>query len=86
MTEETRQLIIKLFNAEHRTEYRKKRLEFLSAFLKSHEAEIKAKVKRIAELQVEVDLLNRKIEELQQELKIKDMIIKKQAIRLVRSR
>ena len=61
-TEERRQIMNELFNAEHKVE---KHFKHLEANLRFCDAEIKAKVKRIEELKAENDLLKSKIKELE---------------------
>lgn len=61
-TEERRQIMNELFNAEYKVE---KHFKHLEANLKFYDAEIKAKVKRIEELKAENNLLKSRIEELE---------------------
>ena len=66
-----------LFKVECKIE---KHFKYLEACLKFCDEDIKAKVKRIAELHSEIDSLKRKNEELEAELQIKSDIVSKQVI------
>lgn len=79
MTEETAFVMTELIKANDKVD---KRFRYLEAVLGFRDADIKAKVRRIAELHSEIDVLNRRVEELEHELKYKDLIIQKQVIQL----
>ena len=83
MTEETAFVMTELIKVNDKVD---KRFKYLEAVLRFRDADIKAKVRRIAELHSEIDLLKRKLEESERELKYKDYIIQKQVIELQRSR
>lgn len=65
-----------LFNAVRNLDDRNKQLQDI----------IECKNRRISRLQMDIDALRRRNEELQQEIKVKDYIIKKQVIELQKLR